>query len=183
MRKFVTVLMVGLCVWTAQVAIAQEDETDDFEGRWSFSGGGSFGSGGFGLRLSVRYLFNPYLGTDVSGSYMQASTEDKEAIHYRPEAALVLRVPNVTMFTPYGGAGLGWEFWERSQNNVEFDDSSSPVGVYFVGLGVGLSSNVSLNIQQTWNVYLADSPRAFGDHSKRESSSSSDFGFGIGISL
>lgn len=156
---------------------------DNTGGTWGLSGSAGLGSGYFGLRLTVQYFFNDYLGTSLSGNYNRISDDGDKAVNYGPEAAGIVRIPNSSPVTPYGGAGLGIEFWEREQNNAVFDDSSSLTSLYFVGIGIAVGTNVSLNIQNTWTTYLNTPPRRFGDHSDYESTTRSQIGLGVSISL
>lgn len=165
----------------------RDEETETVEqpssGTWGLSGAGALGDGYFGLKLAISYFWNPFIGAEVSGSYTRAQSSSKEDTHYQPELAAILRLANPTSFTPFVGAGPGWDIWTRKESSQTFDEGSSPLAVYFAGLGIGLSSNLSLQLKNTWRTYLGTPPKKFGDHSLNEKKSTSDFSFGLAISF
>lgn len=171
--------LVVISTMIAHPAFAQSEDA----GQWGISGSAGLGSGYFGLRLTVQYFFNDYVGASVSGNYNQLSDGGDKATNYGPEFAGILRLANSTSFTPYGGAGLGYEIWKRQQDSIVFDDSSSLTSLYFIGLGIRLNTNLSLNVQNTWTTYLNTPPRRFGNHDNYESTTRSQIGLGLAISL
>lgn len=176
---------LALCLSTQAYAQGEDEEYGEGGGggSWTFSGGAGLGPGYFSLGLNVGYFFNPYIGTQVSGAYISASGGGKQAERYRPETALVLRLVNPTMLTPFGGAGVGYEHWTLTERNEVFDESGSPTAVYFAGVAVAFSKNASLNVQNTWRTYLDHAPRRFGDHSQREESTQDELSIGIVFSF
>jgi len=158
--------------------IEREDYDDSFIQDVGVSGTVGF-SGGFTANLSVSLGLNRYTAIDLSGFYLSWATEDQSEVRYGPEVDLVLRYPNSTMFTPFIGAGPGFEKWKREKDDQEYDLSSSLTANYFAGINLGLSRHFGFQIQSRWVTYVNDPPRDFKKPDKKEPQTQSRVGIGF----
>ena len=159
-----------------------EEESDSFIKDVGFSGSVGF-SGGFTASLALSLGLNRYTAINVSGFYQSWKTDDEAEVRYGPEIDFVLRLPNPTMFTPYAGAGPGFEKWKREKNGEDYDLSSSLTANYFVGLNLSLSRNFGFQIQSKWTSYVNDPPRDFKDPNSKEPQTQSRIGIGFYFSI
>jgi len=142
-------------------ASAREREEEDRENPIGISGGIGFGAGYFSFNAAVYYPLSRFFGFEFSGFYRQQSGKNYSETTYGPEIDFMLRVPNSTMFTPFAGAGPGYEWWERHLNSQPLEESSALTLNGIVGLDLGISKHFSLTLANKWVMYVDDPPLAF----------------------
>ncbi len=153
---------------------ATEERADDRSspsGTWGISGGLGMGEGYFGAQLTVAYYFNPYIAIDSSVFYRSEQTDDWSKVHYGPGVDLRLSAANPTIFTPFVGAGPGYETWTRTYEGDTYDDGGSLTTNYFVGLNIRLMRQFSLQVAQRTTTYVGDPPIRLEDRRTPEPAS------------
>jgi len=118
-----------------------------------------FGSGSFYGRLALSYGLLPYVFTDVSGFYQSKTQRSYQGEAYGGEWDLVLRLNNRTMFTPYLGAGPGFEVWKQEFANAAEEHSQSWTGSYFFGLLVAFTKHFGMTVERREKRYFYDYPQ------------------------
>lgn len=153
----------------------------DDDGGIGVSLGIGFGSRSFSGSLGLTFPIYRWLAWGVSGSYETwADDEDKETL-YGPEGSLILRIPTRVPITPFGGVGVGYSMWTRSTSDVEFDENSSLLSLYFLGISIPMAEHLALNMSQTWKTYLGTPPRRFDDKTKYEPYGMKQFDVGLSV--
>jgi len=159
----------------------QEDEADD--NPYTVSGGLGVGSGFFAIDLNIGYAKTRYLSYDFGGHYLTVSGEEISKTVYGPEVGVRLSLPNPTMITPFIGTGGGYEKWERSERNVEFDDSGSATIIAFVGVNLNFTKRFGLQLMSKTTRYLQDPPLKRAGSPEREPSQINQVSLGFRIFL
>jgi hypothetical protein len=137
------------------------------------------------IGLTVSYFYNSYLAFDLSGDYFTGKDPDNdlETVKYGPEFDVRLLLPNPTMFTPFVGAGPGYEKWALKYKGEMFDDSASLTGNAFVGLDVAFTRHFSLIVMSKTTYYVSDPPLDFPHKDKHESKTSNRVSVGFAVKL
>jgi hypothetical protein len=146
--------------------------SDPYSGQMYFSLGLAPGVGTFSGSLTVGYLINRYVVVDTTGYYTRIDRGDYSGEQYGPEVSLILRLFNPTILTPFIGAGPGYTKWHFEDEGKPFSDGGSVTAIVFGGLNIKLTKNFGLQVKRKQTMYLADPPRTFDDHDKREPRSS-----------
>jgi hypothetical protein len=163
----------GLLVYNA-VARAEDEEkpkAPDYgnHGRITVSPGVGFGDGAV-VSLDVKYYYTDYIAFAFNG-YYRTRIDDNQALtrtDYGPEIAAELLLPNPSIFTPFIGAGPGFQRWTIRHHDETFDDASSLTLNAFGGVDMGLTRVFGLVVGTKTTYYVNDPPRVFPDREKHE---------------
>lgn len=158
---------------------AAEADQDRSSCDTSVGGALGAGSGYVGGSLTVAYPFNCYVSLDTVVSYSSFDQDSSSGTQYGPEFDLVLRLPNPTMFTPFVGAGLGYEKWVRAYRKKNFDEAAAPFGTTFGGLNIGLTRHFGIQVLRRQKTWLGRAPKSFTDREREEAHASMDTSIGF----
>jgi hypothetical protein len=148
--------------------VVEPAQPDSYSGQMYFSLGLSPGVGTFSGSFTAGYLINRYVVIDTTAYYTRIDHQDESGEQYGPEVSLILRLANPTILTPFIGAGLGYSRWKFLEDKEQFDDGGSVMAIAFGGVNIKLTKNFGLQLKRKQTAYLADPPRTFADHDKRQ---------------
>lgn len=147
----------------------EEPEAEPSTGKWFLTGGLGLNDRSFGIELTVGYLMNRFVGYAGNAFYSSKRTDDWTANHYGPSLDLYLFAANPSIFTPFVGAGPGYERWQRTLLEQTYDDGSSATANYVLGINIQLAKSFVLQIDRRTTNYLETAPKSLDEPGKRES--------------
>lgn len=128
-----------------------------------FRGSLGISSSFFTGSIFVIYAFNRFIETDFGGFYHSDQGTHYKIVQYGPEADLVLKIANPTIFIPFISGGMGYIGWKRSYEDEIFDQSGSMIASHSYGLDLNLTKYFSIRVLRKTTVYLNTPPIALSD--------------------
>lgn len=127
-------------------------------GKWQIYGSLGMSTVSFNARAAVRYPLHQFFSVDPSFTYWSRRDGEYAGNGFGPEVAVIARGKNPTMFTPYTGVGLGYEKWEQSMGENQFDHDDSGTAFYFFGLNIMMTKHFGFDVARRIKKYADHAP-------------------------
>jgi hypothetical protein len=124
----------------------------------SIMGSIGFAQESFFGKLTVGYGLYEYLGVDTTAFYLSDQNRHTQRKSYGTDIALVGKIPNRTIFTPFVGAGPGYEKWSYQKDGETYDNSQALTAFYYWGVLVTFTKHFGLTLSRRMKYFLTDTP-------------------------